>query len=75
MELAFQQMEMFVNTIIQRINAIYFRTSLFRESLVNLDFLHSHIYYSIDKLILPNNLKTLLKNLFVSFYFTSTITI
>lgn len=66
--MAFQQIEMFVNSINHRINAIYFKTSLFKESILNLDFLHSQIYYTIDKMMIPAIIKTQFKNLFVSFF-------
>ena len=69
LENAIQQIDKYMSSINQRVNSIYFNTPLFNESVLNLDFLHSKIFYTIDKIITPLNIKNQLKNLFVIFFF------
>ena len=65
-ENAFQQIDNFMFSVNQRVNSVYFNTSLLKESTLNFDFTHSRIYYTIDKMQLPQGVKTKIKNLFVS---------
>lgn len=59
------QVDSYIQSLINKTNNIYYKSS-FYDSLVNVDFLHSQIYYSIDKVQLPEGVKTSLKTLFVS---------
>jgi len=60
-EKSLNQIDEFISSLNSRANNYIYNLPLFNQSCLNLDFLHSQIFYSIDKQILPNSIKEHMK--------------
>ena len=62
------ELNKYLSILINRINSSYMNMNLQRESALNLDFIHSQMYFSIEKSMIPISSRNLLKSILVSLF-------
>ena len=62
------ELNKYLSILINRINSSYMNMNLQRESALNLDFIHSQMYFSIEKSMIPISSRNILKSILVSLF-------